>query len=129
MQSHWADPNMPFGYVQYPIKKDYEVPLTYAPSDNIFQNRFKLYDQEDRPFAFKPTYQYSKGQGTYDPHFKQVQERYDNLRSSWKHGDYGENVKVKTELDKFIRSTKLKHAIEKDNERMKEELKEPTEAE
>ncbi len=58
-----------------------------------------------------------------------MQQKYNDLRSSWKHEDFSENIKAKDELDRFIRSTKMKISIQAENERMKKELEVPTDAE
>jgi hypothetical protein len=69
------------GYVHYPIKKDYVVPVSYAPTckhslsnvaENIFSNKLRQYDNEDRPMAFKPVFSHQKEKGSYDPYFKVV---------------------------------------------------------
>jgi hypothetical protein len=35
-------------------------------------NPLRQYEEEDRPFAFKPVYSHRKEKGSYDPYFKVV---------------------------------------------------------
>ena len=96
------------GYVCYPVRETKTVPVTYAPSKDVFWNKHRQYEHTDRPFVAESTYEELKQHDNYDPYFKRVQKSYDSVRNSWRNDDYYENLKLRDQLDQYIESTKLK---------------------